>query len=192
MSDNLVSRKALWRPAIVLCAIACFALTANSTDKTYSPKNAEEIDLISIVLASESAANNWTNNDLICLSVKWKDPAKPVVKALRKLGLNVCKQSDWEKHFICGFHVDLLFISFDSSQTVRLRVSVADFREINNGSAHIAALVRDGEYSIRKNEGKWSLVDYVPSKSKKASSCSEDAKLSRSTSNGLPCSDSAE
>jgi hypothetical protein len=144
--------------------VICFALCAKSDEKTYSPKNADEVEVISLVLASEVSANNWTKDDLICFSIAEKDPDKKLLKTLRQQGLNVCRLSEWRKKFACGFHVDLRFTSFDSSQLASLHVVATDVREINSGDAHLAVRLRDGEYIARKTEGKWSIGDYVPAK----------------------------
>jgi hypothetical protein len=156
--------KSLGGLAIAVVLLDCLAMSANSTGKTYSPKNADEVEVISLVLASEAKANNWTKRDLICFSIDDKDPDKKLVKTLREHSLNVCKASDWQRHFSCGFQVDIRFISIDLSQTARLHAVTADVREINSGDAHVAVRLRDGEYSFRKTEGKWMLGDFIPSK----------------------------
>ena len=143
---------------------ACFSLDANSTEKAHYANNADEVEVISIVLAAEAKANNWTKDDLICVSIDDKDPDRKLVKTLRKHGLKVCKASDWHRNFSCGFHVDMRFINLDPSQTARLHATTVDVREINGGVAHVAVKLRDGEYSFRKTEGKWTLADYIPSK----------------------------
>jgi hypothetical protein len=157
-------RKVLHRSPVILILTVCFILPADSGEKTYSPKNSQEIEIISMVLASEAKANGWTKDDLICVSIDRKDPGKKLLKALNQLGLNVCRLSEWQKRFDCGFHVDLRLISFDPSQSARLHADTADVREINNGVAHIATRMREGEYSLRKDQDKWAIVDYVPSK----------------------------
>jgi hypothetical protein len=164
MSANHAFRKPLQNPATLLIVLTCFAVTTICAEKTYSPKNADEVEIISLVLASEVRANDWTKDELICISVEYKDPDKKLVKALRQHGLNVCKLSEWRKNFACGFEVHLRFMGLDTSQTARLHAEVADVRDINTGSAHIAARIRDGEYTLSKTEGKWSVGNYVPSK----------------------------
>jgi hypothetical protein len=59
--------KALRSPAAALILMVCSALGANSAGKTYFPKNADEVEVISLVLTSEARANNWTKDDLIYL-----------------------------------------------------------------------------------------------------------------------------
>jgi hypothetical protein len=161
MSSIAMLSKALGSPLLIL--IVCLAFTANSAEKTYSTKNLDEVEVISLLLASEAKANNWTKDDLICVSIENKDPDKKLVKTLRHLGLNICPLSEWRRHFVCGFHIYLRFVSFDPSKMARLHSDVADVREINSGDAHIAVRLREGEYSVRKTEGKWSISDYVPS-----------------------------
>jgi hypothetical protein len=150
--------------ASALICVACFGLNANSSARAYSPKNADEVEVISLVIASEAKANNWTRDDLICLSIENKDPDRELVKTLRQTGVNICKLSEWRKNFGCPFHVYLRFKGIDQSQTARLRAESADVREINSGNAHVAVRLRDGEYTAHKTEGKWFIGDYVPSK----------------------------
>lgn len=147
-----------------LLLLTCVALSGNSAEKTFSTKNADEVEVISLVLASETKANNWTRDDLVCVSIDGKDPDKKLVKTLRERGLTVCKASDWRRNLSCGFRADIRFLTIDPDKTARLHVTTTDFREINTGVAHIADLLRDGEYSLGKTEGKWTLTDYIPSK----------------------------
>jgi hypothetical protein len=164
MSANQAFRKVLQSPATLLIVMSCFALAAISAEGTYSPKNAEEVEIISLVLASEVKANNWTKDKLFCFAIEGKDPDKNLVRTLRQAGLNVRSLADWRKNFTCGFLVYLRFISFDPSQTARIHAETADVREINNGDAHIAVRLRDGVYTARKAGGKWTISDYLPSK----------------------------
>jgi hypothetical protein len=76
MSANHAFWKPLQNPATLLIVMTCFAVTTISTERTYSPKNADDAEIISLVLASEVKANNWTKDELICLSVEYKDPDK--------------------------------------------------------------------------------------------------------------------
>jgi len=156
--------KGLRIPAITLSLMVCIPLSAIPAEKSYSPSNADEVQIISLALGSEVRANNWTKNELICLSIEYKDPDTKLVKTLRQHGSNVCKLSEWRKNFACGFHVNLRFLSFDTSRTARLHAEVADFRDVNSGSAHVGGRIRDGEYILRKIEENWSIGDYLPSK----------------------------
>ena len=156
--------KSLQCLAIGLVFLGYLALSAISAEKTYSPKNADEVEVISLALASEAKANNWTKRDLICVSVEDKDPDKKLVKTLKEYGLNVCKASDWQRDFSCGFRVDMQLSNVDASQTSRLHATTVDLREVNSGDAHVAVRLREGDYSFRKNEGKWTVTDYSPSK----------------------------
>jgi hypothetical protein len=150
--------------APALICVACFGLNANSSARAYSPKNADEVEVISLVVTSEAKANNWTRDDLICLSIENKDPDRELVKTLRQKGVNICRLSEWRKNFGCPFHVHLRFTGIVQSQTARLRAESADVREINSGNAHVAVRLKDGEYTAHKTEGKWFIVDYIPSK----------------------------
>jgi hypothetical protein len=148
----------------ILVLLTCFALSADTAEKSSSAYNADEVEVISFVLASEVRANNWTKDDLVCVSIDDKDPDKKLVKTLRERGLNVCKASDWQKHLSCGFQVYMRLNSDVPSQRTRVHAATADVREVNSGVAHVAVRLRDGEYSLRKTEGKWTLADYTPSK----------------------------
>ncbi len=164
MSAKRTFGKSLQFLAIGLLLLGYLADSAISAEKTYSPKNADEVEVISLALASEVKANNWTKRDLICVSVEHKDPDKKLLKTLKQYGLNVCKASDWQRDFSCGFHIDMHLSNIDASQTSRLHATTVDLREINNGDAHIAVTLREGDYSFRKNDGKWTVTDYSPSK----------------------------
>jgi len=156
--------RALRSPATALGLAICCALSVNAAEKTYAARNADVVEVISLVLASEVRANNWTKDDLICLSIDDRDPDRKLVDTLRQSSSNVRRLSDWRKSFRCGYHVYLRFVEFDQSQAARLRADVADVREINSGDAHFAVRLRNGVYAVRKSEGKWSISDYVPSK----------------------------
>ena len=156
--------RTLRSPATALIFVFYFGLSASSAEKAYSPRNADEVEVISLVLATEAKANNWAKADPICLSIENKDPDKKLVQTLRQNGLNICKLSEWRKTFDCRFHVYLRFVGLDASQTARLHVETADVSEINRGDAHVAVRLREGEYIAVKTEGKWYISDYVPSK----------------------------
>ena len=167
MQDRNVVRttmKSLRVPTIALTLVVCISLSVIPAKKTYSSKNPDEVEIISLVLASEVRASNWTKDELICLSIENKDPDKKLIRTFRQQGLSVCRLSEWQRNFACGFQVYLRFINFDSPQTARLHADVADVREINSGSAHIAIRLRGGEYTFHKTEGNWSIGEYVPSK----------------------------
>jgi hypothetical protein len=146
---------------VSLCAvIVCSAPTPGATEKTYTPKNEEEVGVLSLVLRSEIKANDWTKNGVICFSVKGQDPSPQSVKSLRQRGLNVRSSAEWTKKFNCGFEVQMEYSGFDS-QSVKVRSKVVDLREINKQKGDLALLQRDGEYSLKKNDGRWSIQEYV-------------------------------
>jgi hypothetical protein len=142
-----------------------FAVGLISDEKTYTPKNGDEIEVLSLVLRSEIVANKWTKRDLICFSVEQIDPSPKLVKALRQQNLNVCSSAEWPKKFNCGFEVRMQFMSLDTSQSARVHTEVADLREINVGEGDLAVRLRDGEYVLRKIDGKWSISEYAESRS---------------------------
>jgi len=162
------SARALWHSLrILLTALLVFTSfppPAGSAQKLYSPKNADDVEIISLILRAEVMANNWTKHDLICFSVDLKYPDKKLVKDLRQDGLNVRSLADYQIKFSCGFQVDLRIANSDSSQIARIRAEVADLRGINSGEVHFGIIIKDGEYSVHKAEGKWSVAEYAPAK----------------------------
>jgi hypothetical protein len=152
--------------AVIVASLVstCFAIVLLSAEKTYSAKSDDEIRVLSLVLKSEVVANNWTKKDLICFSVDQSYPSSKLVRSLRQQNLNVCSSADWPRKFNCGFEVRINFSSFDASQNARVHAVVADLREINAGQGDLAVQLRDGEYSIGKKNGKWSVSDYASSK----------------------------
>jgi hypothetical protein len=161
MSSTHLLTKSLRITSSALILVLCSTLVGSSTRKDYAPKNADELEVLSLVIKAEVQANNWTKDDLICLYVEDKDPNKRLVKTLQMRGLNVCRV---ERHtrFECGFQLSLNFNRSDSHQLIRVHSVVGDSREINQGLAHIATLLRDGEYSVRQTSGIWSVSGYAP------------------------------
>src|SRR5271155_4016662 len=111
----------------------CFSVGIMSAEKTYSPKNNSETEILSSVLKAEFQANNWAKKELICVSVQGLDPSPQLVKALRGENLSVCSAAEWRKKFNCGFEVHLQFMNLDSSQDSRVHSVVGDLRDINTG-----------------------------------------------------------
>ena len=139
----------------------CFAIILRSAEKTYSSKSASETEVLALVLKSEVEANKWTIKDKICFSVEEMDPSPKLVRKLREQHLNVCSSAEWRKKFNCGFEVLLRFVDFDDSKSARVHAEVQDLREINEGVGHIAIRQREGDYLIRKIDGKWSISGYI-------------------------------
>jgi hypothetical protein len=164
MTSSQAMRKSVHILATAWVVVVCFALTANSAHHVYTPKDPNEVDIFSTVLSAEVKANNWTKRDLICFSVNALDPDKKLVKDIRLHGLNVCSSADWRRSFSCGFQVDFQIIDLALPEAARIRAEVADVREINRGEGDLAILVRKGEYSLHRTEGKWSVAEYVPAK----------------------------
>jgi hypothetical protein len=76
----------------------------------------------------------------------------------------VCSSAQWRKKFDCGFELLVDFSDFELSQGKDIRVQTIDLREINQGVAHIAVIVRDVKYSLHKSNGRWLVSDCVPTK----------------------------
>lgn len=146
---------------VPLCAmILCFASTLGATEKTYTPKSEDEVEMLSLVLTSEMKANKWTKSEVICFSVNGQDPSPKSVKSLQQRGLNVRSSAEWTKKFNCGFEVQMEYSEFDS-QSVKVRSKVVDLREINTGQGDLALLQKDGEYLLKKENTKWSISGYL-------------------------------
>ena len=126
----------------------------------------DQVDVVSLVLGSEAKINGWAKSERICFSIEDKDPSNRLIRALRQRGLNTAKDSSWSKHFDCGFLVRLRFSSVRADDSATVSTEVSDVRDINNGTAHIASLIRDGEYLVHKTGGSWSIADYSAVKPK--------------------------
>jgi NTF2 fold immunity protein len=153
------------RPFAILCLgflLSCIPLTGASSGKTYTPKAAAELDVLSLVIASEIKANNWKNNELICFSVGGLNPSSKLLRALRQRGFNMRSSGEWAKKFNCGFELQLEYTQFDLSRSIKVRSKLIDLREINKGEGDLALLEKDGEYSMQKIDEKWSISDYTP------------------------------
>jgi hypothetical protein len=125
-------------------------------------KTNEETEVFAVVLKAEVVANGWTGKDLICLAVDGKDAGKQLVEALRRHELHVCSEAEWRRNFSCGFGVLLEPVKFESSEAARVWFSSADYREIKKGEGDLAIRLRQGEYSLRKTDGRWSIAQYTP------------------------------
>jgi len=164
MKPNLSFAKSVVCGLCALLFFSCMAFAIRSDEETYSPKSNEESEILALILRSEVEANGWPKAEKICFSVNEMDPSESLVKALRQLKLNVRSSAEWRKKFNCGFEVHLKFVALDSLQNARVHSVVGDLRGINKGEEHFEVYIRDGEYRLRKIEGKWSVNEYVPSK----------------------------
>jgi hypothetical protein len=147
--------------AYILLFLALTVHSALANDK-YSVQNNEETEVFAVVLKAEVQANGWTGKDLICLAVDGKDAGKQLVDALRRHRLHVCSEAEWRRNFSCGFGVLLEPVKFESSEAARVWFSSADYREIKEGKGDLATRLRQGEYSLRRTDGRWSIVQYMP------------------------------
>jgi hypothetical protein len=143
---------------VLLCG-SVPAVTAN--EQTYTARSQEEVEVLSLVVSSEIKTNNWAKSELICFSVNGLDPSAALVKTLRQRHSNVRSAAEWPKKFNCGFELQLEYTQFDLSRNIKVRSKVVDLRDINKGVGHIAVLLKDGEYSLQKVDGKWSIRDYA-------------------------------
>jgi hypothetical protein len=143
---------------ILLCC-SVPAVTAN--EQTYTARNQEEVDVLSLVVSAEIKSNNWAKSELICFSVNGLDPSAALAKSLRRVHSNVRSAGEWPKRFNCSFELQIEYAQFDPSRDIKLRSKVLDLRDINKGEGHIATLLKDGEYSFQKIDGKWSIRDYT-------------------------------
>jgi len=147
-----------------ITTVIVLLLAAAAVADDYRAKNNDEIEVFAAVLRSEVSANNWTDNDLICFSIRGKDPSKKLVDALRRLKLNVCSEAGWRRKLACGFSVWLAPVTFDSAEEARIRFQSSDLQEVNSGEVHFVSVLREGEYSLKKTDRGWSIARYVPEK----------------------------
>jgi hypothetical protein len=150
--------------ASVLCAVVLLCDSSPNVlanEQTYTPLIEDEVEVLSLVVASEIKVNSWAKSELICFSVNSIDPTAKLVKSLRQRNFNVRSSAEWAKKFNCGFELQLEYTQFDLSQSVKVRSKVVDLREINKGEGDIAILLKDGEYSLRRIDGKWSVSEYI-------------------------------
>ena len=145
----------------VLVALILFSIAPiSSAGDYYSIKSKEEVDIFAVVMQAESESSAWTKQELICFDVDGQWPDKKLVHALRRQHLNVRSEAEWHKNFACGFTVRLQPVEFESPEAARVRVSTIDNREINSGQSDIALIIRDGEYSLRSADSRWSITKY--------------------------------
>ena len=144
---------------LVLLCCSVPAVTAN--EQTYSARSQEEAEVLSLVVSSEIKANNWAKSESICFSVNGLVPSAALVKTLRQRHSNVRSAAEWPKKFNCGFELQLEYTQFDLSRNIKVRSKVVDLRDINKGAGHIAVLLKDGEYSLQKVVGNWSIREYA-------------------------------
>jgi hypothetical protein len=132
-----------------------------ANEQRYTARSEEEVEVLSLVVLSEIKANNWAKSELICFSVNGLDPSATLTKSLRQRYSNVRSAAEWTKKFNCGFELQLEYTQFDLSRNIKVRSKVVDLREINKGEGDLAILVKAGEYSLQKVDGKWSIKDYA-------------------------------
>ena len=137
------------------------ALNMVSGEKTYLPKNEEEVQVLSLVLADEIKANGLASSGTICFSMGGLDPDPSLVKSIRQRGLKVRSSTEWSKRFNCGFEVQMEYTHFDLSGSMKVRSKVVDLREINTGQGDLAVIQRNGEYLLKKSNQKRSISDYI-------------------------------
>jgi hypothetical protein len=147
---------------LLLLVLLCYSVPAGTAnEQTYTARNQEEVNVLSLVVSSEIKTNKWSTSELICFSVNGLNPSAALVKSLRQGHSNVRSAAEWPKRFNCGFELQLEYTQFDLSRDIKVRSKVVDLRDINKGEAHIATLMKDGEYSFHRVDGKWSVRDYT-------------------------------
>jgi hypothetical protein len=142
--------------------ITCPAPKVPANPQTYIPKSEEEVDVLALVVAFEVKANGWKQNEFVCFSVNGLDPSPALVEALRHRKLKVRSSAEWTTKFNCGFELQLEYPQLDSSESTKVRSKVVDLREINTGLGDLALLQKDGEYLLKRENTKWSIIDYLP------------------------------
>jgi hypothetical protein len=143
--------------------VPLYGLSPNviANKQTYTFRNGEEVDVLSLVLAAQIKANHWAKSELICFSINGLDPSAALVKSLRQRHSNVRSAAEWPKKFNCSFELQLEHTQFDVGRNIKVRSKVVDLRDINKGEGDLAILLKDGEYSLQKVDGKWSINDYA-------------------------------
>ena len=148
--------------AVVVLFMVAFAGLGRLHAKNSRTRNNDEIEIYAEALQSEVTANQWTDKDVICFSIDGKDPSKKLVEVLRNHKLNVCSLGEWPKKTACSYSVWLELVTFDSDDDARIRIQSSDLRDINTGSAHFATELRQGEYSLKKVDGRWTVAAFTP------------------------------
>jgi len=148
-------------PLCLTILITCPPSRVVANEQTYIPKSEEEVDALTLIVASEVKANGWKQNEFVCFSVNGLDPSPQLVKSLRRRKLKVRSSAEWTIKFNCGFELQLEYPQLDSSESVKVRSKVVDLREINTGQGHLALLQKDGEYLLKKENTKWSISGYL-------------------------------
>lgn len=148
--------------ALIVLFMVAGASLSHLHAKNSRARNNDEIEIYAEALRSEAAANHWTDSDVICFSIDGKDPSKKLVEVLRNHKLNVCSLGEWPKKTVCSFSIWLELVTFDSDDDVRIRIQSSDLRDINTGSAHFATELRQGEYSMKKVGGRWTVAAFTP------------------------------
>ena len=138
-----------------------FGPSVTANERAYTPRSAEEVEVLSLVVGSEIRANNWPKSTLVCFSVDGLDPSANLAKSLRERYSSVRSSADWAKKFNCGFELQLEYTQFDLSRSIKVRSKVVDLREINKGEGHFGILTKGGEYSLKKVDGKWAITQYA-------------------------------
>jgi hypothetical protein len=128
------------------------------SEKTYAPKSAEEAEVLYRLIALEISLNSLVKHDPVCLSLDGLEPSPQFVESLRQQDLNVHNSTE-QKEPNCSFEVQLE-IEHDSSQSIRVRSKVFDFRANNKTEGNLA-LLEDGEYMLQKLDGKWLPFKYI-------------------------------
>lgn len=159
--NNQLMEKCRIAAIVILFAVASAGL-GRLHARNSRTRNNDEIEIYAEALQSEVTANQWTDKDTICFSVDGKDPGKKLVEVLRNHKLNVCSLGEWPKKTACGYSVWLELVTFDSDDAARIRIQSSDLRDINTGSAHFATELRQGEYSIKRTDGRWTVAAFNP------------------------------
>jgi hypothetical protein len=159
-------------PSKIVSVLLCFTIIVTcpptkvaASQQTYIPKSEEEVEVLTLVVASEVKANGWKQSEIVCFSINGLDPSATLVEALRRRKLRVRSSAEWAKKFNCGFELQLEYSQLDSSESAKVRSKVVDLREINSGQGDLALLQKDGEYLLKKENTKWSISEYLPTDS---------------------------
>jgi len=107
-------------PLCLTILITCPPARGAASEQTYIPKSKEEVDVLTLIVASEVKANDC-QNEFVCFSVNGLDPGPQLVKSLRRRKLKVRSSAEWATKFNCGFELQLEYPRLDSPESLKVR-----------------------------------------------------------------------
>jgi hypothetical protein len=146
----------------ILVAVFLFSCNQRHPTSNYTPQPYEDSEALDQVIRAEYVANHWPDNNQVCLTLQGQNPSETVIRDLRKRNLKVISAEEFQRHFNCGFELQLEILAPASPQSTNVHSTVLDLRDIQSGSAHIATLSREGTFSLKKSGSSLSIASYEP------------------------------